>query len=629
MDTKRLTTTILMVFAVLIIWNQFFAPTPPPKKKDAPTNTEEQGATPGPNATTPQTPQTPQISPGRITEGVVREELRNDVLRVQFSNLGAVLEQAELLDTKPTAQSPDGTPLKLVVPSPSGFNSMRMETTQFPGDQWGNSLWEGSRSADGRTLTYTHTVTRGREPDLTDVRITKSFTLQLGDARYLNVEVRTEVLTEGRTMASDYSLLVSGGVFEEVGGATMSPPRSAIFPFEGEVDVLTAGRDSDRSGLATDLLERRGSPERRGLGTGRRFAADLTNYHGMFLLMQEFPSNVTTATHYLSVKEEWPRGRDDSGGKSHRTATVVHIKDDLIYGSPHTWKGILYMGPVETEHLAANLDGVVTDEEVQALGSVYEDQLGWARSVSRVILWVLRKIHSVVGNWGWAIVILTFIVRLVLFPINRRSQRAMLAQQEGMNRVKPELDRLKKKHEDDPKKFMEAQMALFRREKVSMVPLGGCLPIFLQIPVFFGLFSALRASLDLRQAPWLWVEDLSQPDHLVRFAGEGFSNPLGLISGCCGASASNITGFHILPILMIIAWVANSYFMPRPTSTSPEQEQMRKMMMFMPIMFGLFMYSYAAGLSLYWLTSSLLGLVETNVIKKIWPVTPQQPKKAA
>jgi YidC/Oxa1 family membrane protein insertase len=196
-----------------------------------------------------------------------------------------------------------------------------------------------------------------------------------------------------------------------------------------------------------------------------------------------------------------------------------------------------------------------------------------------------------------------------------------------MNRLKPDLDKLKKKYEKEPKKLMEEQMKLYRHHKVSMVPLSGCLPIFLQIPVFFGLFAALRASVDLRQASWLWVKDLSQPDHLVRFE-TAMANPMSFCSGCCGSGeAAAITGLHILPILMTIAWVANSYFMPRPANSTPEQDQMRKMMMFMPAAFGLFMYTYAAGLSLYWLTSSLIGIVESRLIKKLWPIVlpPVQP----
>ena len=122
-----------------------------------------------------------------------------------------------------------------------------------------------------------------------------------------------------------------------------------------------------------------------------------------------------------------------------------------------------------------------------------------------------------------------------------------------------------------------------------------------------------------RQASWWWVSDLSQPDHLIVFDTPVF-NPMGLCGSCCGMPAPPITGLHLLPILMTIAWVLNSMLMPRPETSNPQMEQQRKMMMFMPLIFGVFMYSYAAGLSLYWLTSSTVGIIESRVIKKIWPI---------
>ena len=133
--------------------------------------------------------------------------------------------------------------------------------------------------------------------------------------------------------------------------------------------------------------------------------------------------------------------------------------------------------------------------------------------------------ESLTGNWGFAIMLLTFFVRLVLFPVNRRSQISMVRHSEAMGRIKPRLDVLKEKYKDDTKRFLAEQTALLKAEKVPLVPLGGCLPLLLQIPIFYGLFAALRASIELRQAPFLWAPDLSQPDHLVRFATP-YPNPI-------------------------------------------------------------------------------------------------------
>jgi YidC/Oxa1 family membrane protein insertase len=220
------------------------------------------------------------------------------------------------------------------------------------------------------------------------------------------------------------------------------------------------------------------------------------------------------------------------------------------------------------------------------------------------------------------------VVRLLLFPINRRSQGSMARHSEMMARIKPRLAALKEKHKNDSRKYAEEQMKLMKAEGVPLVPLGGCLPLLLQIPIFWGLFSALRTSIALRQASWLWVHDLSQPDYLIRF-DTPIWNPLSLCGGCCGTTPAPIDGLHLLPILMTIAWMANSYLMPRPASMDQQAEQQRKMMMFMPVLFGFMMYSYAAGLSLYWLTSSLFGIIETRVIRKYFPLrTAPKPQPA-
>jgi YidC/Oxa1 family membrane protein insertase len=155
-------------------------------------------------------------------------------------------------------------------------------------------------------------------------------------------------------------------------------------------------------------------------------------------------------------------------------------------------------------------------------------------------------------------------------------------------------------------------------QKEGMVPpLGGCLPVFIQLPVFIGLFSALRTSFDLRQAPFfLWIKDLSKPDHLLALHWNTHVPFLGTVDY-----------LNLLPILMVVLWLWQQMTMPKPTDE--QAARMQKMMMFMPVVMGFFLYNYAAGLSLYMCTQSLLGIVEQTVIKKIWPIDDtEQPKKS-
>ncbi len=236
-----------------------------------------------------------------------------------------------------------------------------------------------------------------------------------------------------------------------------------------------------------------------------------------------------------------------------------------------------------------------------------ERDRGFFASIAGLLTAILGFFHGIFGNWGLAIIALTFTVRGVLFPINRRSQTAMARHQSKMKRIQPKLDELKEKYEKNSQKQRQEQ-ARIMQEEGAFPPLGGCLPIFLQIPVFFGLFSALRTNFDLRQAPFYsWIEDLSQPDRLARI---DFNTYLPFIG--------TIEYLNVLPPLMVVLWVLQQKFMPKPTDENAAR--MQKMMMWMPVMMGFFLYNYAAGLSLYMITTSAFGIFEMGVIKKFWPV---------
>jgi len=275
-------------------------------------------------------------------------------------------------------------------------------------------------------------------------------------------------------------------------------------------------------------------------------------------------------------------------------------------GQSASWKYVVYAGPKDPDALAKS-----SPDHAKLLVS----DLGMFAKIAHFLLWVLNFFHGIVGNWGVAIILLTLSVRLVLFPINRRSQTAMSRYQAKMKRVQPQIEALKKKYEKDPARLRQEQTLLMQKEG-AFPPLGGCLPMFLQIPVFFALFAALRASHDLRQAPFaLWIHDLAKPDQLARI---NFDTHLPLIH--------TIEYFNLLPILMVVLWVLQQRLMPKPTDE--QALKMQKMMMIMPVFMGFFLYSYAAGLSLYMITQSTMGIVEQVVIKRFWPLDmTEQPKK--
>ncbi len=288
---------------------------------------------------------------------------------------------------------------------------------------------------------------------------------------------------------------------------------------------------------------------------------------------------------------------------------VTDVQLELVLpvkGQSKSWSYRLYAGPKER----ATLDAAYADH-----AQLTRHDLGFFNGIASVLLGVLGFLHGLARNWGVAIILLTLLVRALLFPINRRSQTAMARYQSKMKRIQPKIEELKKRYADDKSKLNQEQAKLLQAEG-AFPPLGGCLPMFLQIPVFFGLFAALRVAFDLRQASFLWIPDLSLPDHTIPLGWNYVIPVLGW----------DMHYFNILPPIMIAMWIWQQRGMPMPADE--QAAKMQKMMMWMPIVMGVFLYNYAAGLSLYMITQSGLGVFEQKFIKKHWPPdTTEQPAK--
>jgi YidC/Oxa1 family membrane protein insertase len=245
----------------------------------------------------------------------------------------------------------------------------------------------------------------------------------------------------------------------------------------------------------------------------------------------------------------------------------------------------LYAGPKRRELLAP-------------LGAESVLDLGWFAIVSRAMLWILESLHAAGIPYGIAIICLTVLVRGALFPLSRK--QAIGAAK--MKDLQPKLAELKAKYGSDQEKFLKAQMELFRKHGYG--PLGpmasGCLPIFLQLPVFIGLYNALQNSVDLRMAGFLYIDNLAAPDHLWHMP---FTIPfLG-------------SWLNLLPfITVILFYIQQKLFMP--PATTPEQEMQYKMMNFMMLFMGVFFYHVPAGLCVYFIASSLWSIGERTLLGK-------------
>lgn len=225
-----------------------------------------------------------------------------------------------------------------------------------------------------------------------------------------------------------------------------------------------------------------------------------------------------------------------------------------------------------------------------------------ARMMAKLLLTLLGWFFGVLGNWGFAIITLTVLVRGLLLPLNFRMQKSMRAYSSKMAVLKPKLDKLNEQYADDPKAKQQAMIA-FQREHKMIPPIGGCLPILLTMPVYIGLFTALRTAYDLRQQPFLgWIQDLSLSDAL-------FELPF-----WPGA-------FNLLPLIWMGMFIYLTTRQPLPTD--PQQRSVQRMMRFMPLIMGVMLYGYASALLLYMVTSMVWSLGESALVKKILgPVDP-------
>ncbi len=243
-------------------------------------------------------------------------------------------------------------------------------------------------------------------------------------------------------------------------------------------------------------------------------------------------------------------------------------------------KFLLYAGP--------------TDKKIMGeYGLASAADQGLLGGISGFLLASLKLFHKIFRNWGIAVILLSVMVNLALFPLSRKSYESM----KKMQSIQPHMDNLRVEHKDNPQKLNKEMMELYKKYDVN--PMGGCLPLLLQMPVFIALYQALMKSLELRGSGFLWVRDLSMPDAVPL----SFSLPL----------IGNT--INVLPILMTIAMVFQQRFSTiKGAAQSEQQKQQQQMMVIMPVVFLFIMYSFPSGLVLYWLVNTILTTFEQRAI---------------
>jgi YidC/Oxa1 family membrane protein insertase len=294
-------------------------------------------------------------------------------------------------------------------------------------------------------------------------------------------------------------------------------------------------------------------------------------------------------------------------GMSVQTA-LVYPGQTLAAGQVLQRQIILYAGPKKFQTLEKIGDELQNHADLAMnFGTGYAGFWGIGSFFAKVLLLLMNWLHSLLPSisYGWVIVLLTILLRAFFWPFTAASMRSM----KKMQALAPEVKALKEKYADDPQKFTQKQMELWRKNNVS--PMSGCLPMLIQMPVFLGFFTMIRSAIELRGAHFLWVADLSKPDTLFFIPGLDFP-------------------FNLLPLLMVGVMVLQAHMQPVSPGMDPSQQ---KMMRYMPLIFLVFLYNYSAGMALYMTISTLAGIVQTRLIKNIptpsvvSPLTPPQKKK--
>lgn len=255
--------------------------------------------------------------------------------------------------------------------------------------------------------------------------------------------------------------------------------------------------------------------------------------------------------------------------RNHGEEHIIGFRSPLVNvpaGKQYEIGATLYSGPkiqAELKDLATGLNQTV--------------DYGWLWIIAQPLFWGLKFFHQLVGNWGWSIVLLTVLVKLILWPLSAKSYRSMAK----MRVIAPEMQRMKDEFGDDRMRFSQEMMALYKREQVN--PLSGCLPLLLQMPIFLALYWVLMESVELRHAPWmLWIQDLSAMDP-----------------------------WFILPLVMGATMFIQQMLNPQPTD--PMQAKVFRLM---PIVFTVFLLFFPAGLVLYWIVNNLITIAQQWFINK-------------
>jgi YidC/Oxa1 family membrane protein insertase len=550
-DMRRTLLWVVFVTSLVLLWDgwnksngqpsMFGGPTRPVAAVGAPGSAPAAAGVPSasPLAGAPAVAAGAVPGPGAVVAGE-QVVIATDVMKATFDSVGATLVRLELLNYRDHV---DRT--RNVVLFDRDAKRQYMAQTGLITNQAGvdlpTHLTPMSAVAGARTLSdgAKEVVVRFESAPVEGRKLAKTFTFKRGE---YTVGVKHEFVNEGSTPVQPqlYLQLARDG----------SPPEgesSFYFTFTGPAMYTDASkfRKLDFADIAKGKAEH-----------------DKTADNGWVAMVQHYFASAwllpaTGPREFRTAK---------LGEQDLYTVAMVVPLGEVAPGTTKSHEAVLFAGPQEENKLAALAPGLELVKDY-----------GWFTILAKPLFWLLDKLHGVIGNWGWAIVALVVLLKIAFYWLNASAYKSMAK----MKAVSPRVTEMRERYKDKPQQMQQEMMRIYREEKVN--PLGGCLPIVVQMPFFIALYWVLLSSVEMRNAPWiLWITDLSAKDP-----------------------------WFILPILMTASSLVQVALGAKP----PDPMQARLMWM-MPLAFGVMFFFFPAGLVLYWLTNNVLAIAQQYYINK-------------
>jgi YidC/Oxa1 family membrane protein insertase len=568
---KRTILWIVFAVSLFVLWNNWqvstghpsmFAPQPAATAKAPETRKADAPATAGAAAL----PGAPGAT-GAAAEPFKSERITitTDVIRADIDTQGGVLRRLELLKYKENGH-------------PGWFNGcFGLFEWCKPGDNTRNVVLFDVDTATGKTyLAQTGLIGAPGLPNHTSNFVAKPGARMLNDGKQVQLVLESEAggvkLTKTFTFKrGDYVIDVRHDV-TNVGTAPVSPTLYLRLAHDGNKPAGDSFFNSSYTGptlytdekhyekLKFETLEKEAEQARK---TGKPVVQDhaIKADNGWIAISQHFFVSAFIPQDKLE--------RDITTEKIDTNVYGIGVKQPLgtvAPGATVSNEAKLFSGPQESKLL-----------EPVSPGLELVRDYGWLAMIAKPMFAVINYIHSVLGNWGWTIIAFTILIKLLFFPLSAAGYRSMAK----VKLVTPKMQAIRERYKGDPAKMNQATMELYKSEKIN--PLGGCLPILVQMPVFIALYYVLQSAVEIRGAPWVgWISDLAQHDP-----------------------------YAILPVLYAI-----SMFITTKLNPAPADPMQAKMMLFMPLAFSVMFFFFPSGLVLYWVVNNVLSIAQQYVITK-------------